>query len=327
MDKIDFRKWDNYFGRTEQSLVYASDRYTEAVFHFAEDDLPTGKVRTVVTPGLTLTELHIHTTRPFQMLDTQEEEGAESLFVLKGDVESSFEAYKHPLSFGSQNQSIQYNTNFSGTHLVRSTEFHALSISYDLSYINGLVQSGGTGPLKDLGKSIHRKENFLSTPYSMAVSGRIAEVIHTLQTCPFQGITRYIFIESKMMELFALQMEQLHGLRHTKPDQKWNRLDREKLFAVREFIETAYLDPPTLKELSYKFGLNEFKLKKGYKEFFQTTVFGHVHQLRMQKAKALLREQEMNISEVAFFIGYDNVSSFCTEFKKRFGCSPRMVLQ
>ena len=128
------------------------------------------------------------------------------------------------------------------------------------------------------------------------------------------------------MELFALQMEQLQALRRTRPDDKWNRLDREKLFAVKEFIETAYLEPLTLKELSYKFGLNEFKLKKGYKEFFQTTVFGHVHHLRMQKAKALLKEQGMNVSDVAFFVGYDNVSSFSTEFKKRFGCSPRMVL-
>ena len=326
MDKIDFRKWDNHFGRTEQCLLYDSDRYTEAVFHFAEDHLPTGKVKTTITPGLTLTELHIHTSRPFQMLDTQEQEGAESLFVLKGDVESSFEAYKHPLSFSSQNQSIQYNTNFSGSHLVRSTEFHALTITYDLSYLNGLLQSGGNCVLENLGNSILRRENYLSMPYSMTVSGRIAEVIHTLQTCPFQGVTRYIFIESKMMELFALQMEQLQALRRTRPDDKWNRLDREKLFAVKEFIETAYLEPLTLKELSYKFGLNEFKLKKGYKEFFQTTVFGHVHHLRMQKAKALLKEQGMNVSDVAFFVGYDNVSSFSTEFKKRFGCSPRMVL-
>jgi AraC-like DNA-binding protein len=47
-----------------------------------------------------------------------------------------------------------------------------------------------------------------------------------------------------------------------------------------------------------------------------------VHQLRLQKAKTLLEEKAMNVSEAAFFIGYNNVSSFCTEFKKRFGYSP-----
>jgi AraC-like DNA-binding protein len=94
------------------------------------------------------------------------------------------------------------------------------------------------------------------------------------------------------------------------------------LFALRSYIENAYLDEFSLKDLTYKFGLNEFKLKKGYKQLFQTTVFGHVHQLRMQKAKTVLEEKAMNVSEASFYIGYNNVSSFCTEFKKRFGYSP-----
>ncbi|GAB3499929.1 hypothetical protein GCM10027341_24230 [Spirosoma knui] len=63
-------------------------------------------------------------------------------------------------------------------------------------------------------------------------------------------------------------------------------------------------------------------MKKGYKELFNTTVFGHIHQLRMQKARQLLAEKVMNVSETADYIGYSNVSSFSAEFKKRFGYSP-----
>lgn len=322
MDKIDFSRWDDYFGQTRASVMHASDRYSDTVFTFAEEDLPSGKVQTLTTPGLMLTELHLHTSKPFQFLDTQSHEAAESLFVLKGDVESRFDAYDHPLQFARRNQSIQYNPDFSGSHTIYSKEFHALTISYDIKYLAALLESGGNHTLHKVMKSIQQKQSFLSVPYAMNVSGRIAEVIHTIQTCPFQGITRYIFIESKLMELFVLQMEQLHSMQDSSRE-KWSKADEEKLFAVNEFIQHSFLEALSLRELTVKFGLNEFKLKKGYKEFFKTTVFGHVHQLRMQKAKSLLREREMNVSEVAFYIGYDNVSSFSSEFKKRFGCSPR----
>lgn len=44
--------------------------------------------------------------------------------------------------------------------------------------------------------------------------------------------------------------------------------------------------------------------------------------LRMQRARMLLQDKVMTVSEAAFFIGYNDVSSFCTEFKKQFGFNP-----
>ncbi len=327
MDKINLAHWNDYFGNTQQSLLYAGDRYTEALFRFSEKGRPAGQVKTLATPGLTLVELDLQTAEPFQLSDTQGEEGAESLFVLQGNVESRFDAFDQPLVFHRNHQSIQYNPRFSGIHLIRPGRFHALTISYDISYLAGLLSSGCSGPLQELGERIRKKQSFLAAPHALDVSGRISAVIHAMQQCPFAGATRYVFLESKMMELFVLQMEQLQRLQQKRPEEKWNRIDMERLHAVREYIDNAYLGSFTLRDLALRFGLNEFKLKKGYRELFQTTVFGHVHLLRMQKARALLSEKEMNVSETAFHIGYDNVSSFSTAFKKRFGYSPGRIDQ
>jgi AraC-like DNA-binding protein len=277
----------------------------------------------VSTPGMVLTELYVAPVKPFMLMETGGKEGAESVFILQGNVESHFPNIKTPLHFQKHKHSIQYNTDFEGKHIIHSDIFHALSINYDLSYLNNLLQSAGGGLLEQIGKSIDRKQNFLASPYSMHWHARMAEVIRAIQHCVFQGATRYIFIESKMMELFVLQMEYLRSVQTAPSNEKWSNADREKLFAVKEYLEQAYLEPVTLKELTYKFGLNEFKLKKGYKHFFQSTVFGHIHHLRMQKAKELLMEKQMNVSEVAYFIGYNNIGSFSAEFKKRFGCTPR----
>ncbi len=325
MDKINLARWDNYFGKTRHQLLFTSDRYAEASFSFAEKGLPSGTINHVTTPGLALTELHLHSDNPFQFIDTQGEEAAESLFVLKGDVQSTFGAYDQALQFSGNNQSIQYNPDFSGTHLIRSQEFHAMTITYDLDYLSQLLFSAGSGVLEKIGNQVRTRQPFLSMPYAMTMSARIADVIHAIQRCPFTGITRYMLIESKLMELFVLQMEQLQSMQQQNLYGKWNPQDVERLYAVKEYLDTSYLDSLSLKSLTMQFGLNEFKLKKGYKELFKTTVFGYVHQLRMQKAKSLLRQREMSVSEVAFHIGYDNVSSFSTEFKKRFGYSPKMA--
>ncbi len=325
MDKINLERWDNYFGKTSHEILYASDRYTESSFSFAEKGLPAGTIRNLATPGLMLTELNIKSSDPFQFVDTESGEAAESLFVLKGNVQSTFWSYQNPLQFAGNNQSIQYNPDFSGTHLVRSREFHAFTISYDLDYIGQLLLSGESGELENMANKVRTRQPFLSMPYAMDISGRILEVVHAIQHCPFSSITRYVFLESKLMELFVLQLEQLQSLHRQKANGKWNRQDVERLHAVKEFIDSAYLDSFTLKDLTTRFGLNEFKLKKGYRQLFNTTVFGYVHQLRMQEAKNLLQQKEMNVSEVAFHIGYDNVSSFSTGFKKRFGYTPSMA--
>ncbi|MGC3943245.1 MAG: AraC family transcriptional regulator [Chryseolinea sp.] len=323
MDKIDTANWNNYFDTGDQTVLHASDRYFESVSAFGEANLAYGKVHAIATPGLLLTEFSLQSEGPFQLIDSQPKESAESVFILGGDVESQFSYLKQPIRFHSYNHNIQYSTEFAGNHIIHSGNFHALTITYDLPFLNGLLQSHEGGSLEAFGKNLGKKRNYLATTHSVGWDKRIAEVIHAVRTCQFQGPTRYIFLESKMLELFVLQMEHLHSIHSSPEKEKWKKEDKEKMEAVREYIAKFYLEPLTLKDLTLSFGLNEFKLKKGYKYFFNTTVFEHVLQLRMQKASELLREQQMTIADVASYIGYSNTGSFSYEYKKRFGYSPR----
>lgn len=322
MDKINTANWSNYFGRADVQTLYSGARYTEYNLCFDEPGLAAGCFKNISTPGMLLGELILETGKPFRLLDTEPKETVESVFVLKGEVESRFYNLKKPLQFSPQNHNLQYNTSFTGEHTIHSGGFHAITITYELDWLKALVQSGNEGPLQLLSRSLDRKTNFLATTHSLQWPGRITELIHAIRHCVFTGATKYIFIESKMMELFVLQMEQVHNCNKGLVGEKWRPADKEKLYAVKEFIEHAYLEPLSLKQLTYQFGLNEFKLKKGYRHFFQHSVFGHIHELRMQHAKELLRDQRVNVTEVAYFIGYNNVSSFSYEFKKRYGCSP-----
>lgn len=325
MDKINSANWNDVFERTEQRLVFASDRYSDVHFHFEEPGLASGFIKSVSTPGMRLTEFSMSAGKPFQLIDSEMSETAESVFVLNGAAESHFHNMSSPLIFDKQHHNFQYNKHFGGEHVINATGFHALTITYELDFLQQLFQTDDSSIIGQLANNIQAKKTYVASAKTLYCSGRIAEVINSIRQCPFNGVTRYLFLESKMMELFVLQMQQAQAVMDRRDEDLWPAEDKDKLYAIKNYIETAYLDEFSLKDLTYKFALNEFKLKKGYKQFFQTTVFGHVHQLRMQKAKALLEERVMNVSEASFFIGYNNVSSFCTEFKKRFGYSPGKI--
>lgn len=321
MDTINLANWSNVFGKAEQKMLFASDRYADVAFRFEEPGLVSGFLQSISTPGMQLTELSLQADQPFQLID-EPKETAESVFVLDGSSESQFHNISTPLRFNKYHHNLQYNDLFGGGHTIHSPSFHALTITYDLPFLNSLFQSDDSSNIGQLANAVHQKKTYLASDDALPYTGRIAEVIGAIRQCRFTGITRYLFLESKMMELFVLQLEQAQTMATCKRDDYWSAADKDRLFAVKNYIEGAFLEAFSLKDLTYKFGLNEFKLKKGYKQLFQTTVFGHVHQLRMQRAQMLLQDKAMTVTEAAFFIGYNNVSSFCTEFKKQFGFNP-----
>ena len=79
---------------------------------------------------------------------------------------------------------------------------------------------------------------------------------------------------------------------------------------------------PLLIHLAHKMGMNDFKLKKAYKQLYGTTLFEDFLHARMKKAKSLLEETEQSIVAIAEMAGYKNVSSFSVAFKKYFGQTP-----
>lgn len=325
MDKINSANWSEVFGKTEQRLLFTSERYSDVHFQFEEPGLASGFIRSVSTPGMRLTEFSMSAGKPFRLVDSEMSETAESVFVLNGGAESNFHNMSSSLKFGRNHHNFQYNRNFGGHHVIEAAGFHALTITYQIDFLRQLFQTDDHSVLVQLAKSMQAKKTYVAGKKTLHCQGRMAEVIAHIRQCPFTGVSRYLFLESKMMELFVLQMQQAQAVMGRKDEDEWSSEDKDKLYAVRNYIENTYLDEFSLRDLTLKFALNEFKLKKAYKQFFQTTVFSHVHQLRMQKAKRMLEEGTRNVSEAAFFIGYNNVSSFCTEFKKRFGYSPGKI--
>jgi AraC-like DNA-binding protein len=155
-----------------------------------------------------------------------------------------------------------------------------------------------------------------------ALMPELRMVAHQVLNCSLEGAARKLFMESKALEILAFQFQTLSSPRLPESSTR-SRAERERLEEARRILETEFADPPSLLTLARRVGLNDFKLKRGFRELYQTTVFGYVRSLRMENARALLEAGEMNVGEVAAHTGYTCFGHFSEAFRKRFGISPR----
>ncbi len=146
--------------------------------------------------------------------------------------------------------------------------------------------------------------------------------VHQILGCSHSGLARRFFMQSKGLEILAHQLEEFS--QHI-PDKKVTRgrTDIERLFMARKIIEREFADPPALTVLARRAGINDFKLKTGFREVFGTTVFGFVRQLRMERARILLETSDMTVTEIALSVGYSSLGHFAGAFKRSFGIVPR----
>lgn len=83
----------------------------------------------------------------------------------------------------------------------------------------------------------------------------------------------------------------------------------------REILLSDLKNPPSIKALARSCAINEFKLKKGFKALFGTTICAALQQERLKIAHELLRKGDINVSQASAFVGYKSLSHFSQIFK------------
>jgi AraC family transcriptional regulator, transcriptional activator of the genes for pyochelin and ferripyochelin receptors len=68
-------------------------------------------------------------------------------------------------------------------------------------------------------------------------------------------------------------------------------------------------------------------LLKRLLKIISPSVFIIFSMLRMQEAKILMLEKELNLSEAEVAVGYSNISYFAKTFKQEFGLNPSEMIK
>jgi AraC family transcriptional regulator, transcriptional activator of the genes for pyochelin and ferripyochelin receptors len=158
------------------------------------------------------------------------------------------------------------------------------------------------------------------------MSSRIQTSLHQILNCPYQGVMKQLYLESHMMELLTLQIAQwMEEDNQVLTCAKLQPGDVERIYQAREILLQRLCNPPSLIALARQVGLNDRKLKQGFRQVFGTTVFGYLHNQRMEQARLLLLDNHLSVTAVAHSVGYTNSCAFSTAFRRKFGINPRAL--
>ena len=101
--------------------------------------------------------------------------------------------------------------------------------------------------------------------------------------------------------------------------------DVNGIYEARDYLTQHYRNPPKIPELARMVGLNQTKLKAGFREVTKLTIYSYITKCRMERAADLLLNGNYGIAEVAYEVGYDYPANFTSAFKKFYGKLPRSM--
>ncbi len=265
--------------------------------------------------GMAIAEFKLHNN---QTVDLHTETAMVELSCcLQGTREVHVSGVQYQVTPGSY--ALQFaNPARSSMHFGSDQAFHVLSIGIPISTFHHFMEDVGGARSVDfhriIGGQSYRMFQETMDPVAVVLLKKM------LDSARGQG-TRNLEIECGILELMSRAFRTF--LLNDKPvSTKLSKTDRAKIEQAKEIVLARMAAPPSLIELSRLIGLNDYKLKMGFKEINGTTVFGYLRDQRLEKAYRLLEKGNTSVLEVSYAVGYSNPSYFAEAFREKYGVNP-----
>lgn len=202
----------------------------------------------------------------------------------------------------------------------KSKPLECLVIATSLNKIDELPNQEGELFGEMLTQLVNPSDHYVEGP-SFIMTPDMQRIVDSLFNIQYEGKTKMMFFRSQITALLSHFFGQLANL----STEKIKTSEREKLNQAKDILLNNMDNPPSLSEISRQIGLNTFKLKKDFKQFFGVPVFKYLQNERLTLAHNMIRNQEATVQEAAWHVGYDSLSSFSNAFEKKFGYRPSQI--
>ena len=92
---------------------------------------------------------------------------------------------------------------------------------------------------------------------------------------------------------------------------------------MRSVLEEQYRDPPSVEQLADMVGLSASRLAHLFRLEVGMSIQSYIVERRLLMAAMLIVQSDERISQIAYSVGFGDVSNFNHSFKRRFAMSPR----
>lgn len=169
----------------------------------------------------------------------------------------------------------------------------------------------------------YRQYEFKSDPRELWL---IRQLLRLSAPDPTLSLNRML-AEAYVQELVAINLERLFlpEIKTRQAEVSCSKTEWESLRNLPQLLTRQLQQPPSLPELARQLQMNDCKLKKLFKLYYGTTIYGYIRQQRMEQAFRLLQTGQYNVSQAAAAVGYSNLSHFAATFKETYGVNPREI--
>ncbi len=198
----------------------------------------------------------------------------------------------------------------------KSKEFHVLDLFFSPVLLEEVY------PYFDgLKKTVEQESGYLFPGIPGWTLPGMQEIIGQILDCRFDAPTRKFYFDLKVRELLFEMLD--FSYRSAKDKTVYSSSDSYRIHQSRDIL-AGFIDkkPPALKWLCKEVGLNEFKLKQGFRQYFHSSIFDWLYERKMMRARELLLTTNRPIKEIAALVGYPRSTNFTTAFRRKFGVTP-----
>ena len=89
------------------------------------------------------------------------------------------------------------------------------------------------------------------------------------------------------------------------------------------FIDENYFEELTLSSLAKQFNVESSYFSRVFRKEIGENLMLYIYKTRIEKAKEYMQKSNVNLTEIAFMVGYDDYTYFNKVFRKVMGMSPR----
>ena len=99
--------------------------------------------------------------------------------------------------------------------------------------------------------------------------------------------------------------------------------DGNSIAAALNYINAHLSEPLTVETLAAQVNLSSSAFSRRFRELTGKSPYQFVKETRLERARELLLERRLRVSDVSVAVGYASMSHFTKEFRARFGTTPR----
>lgn len=148
---------------------------------------------------------------------------------------------------------------------------------------------------------------------------RASEVRQVLRKMLFEQ-TNYDLLCPYSLPIYLCEL--LLILVRLQTDHESQDINEMRALQIRKYIDHNYFTNITAESISLKFEISPRYINSIYKSKFHETPLQYLQKIRINRAKEMLVETDLEIISISFEIGYETLSSFYRTFRNLVGISP-----